>query len=192
MSEPVLMPDRSYPAVLVLFVHPYPHRSKVNRVLLEAVRGLDGLVVHDLYEHYPDFHIDIRREQALLRAADLVVFQHPVYWYSAPALLKQWQDEVLEYGFAYGSGGDALHGKALLSLVTTGHDAIDYGPGGSDRYSLVETLRPFEQCAHHCGMQYLSPQAVHGAHRLSPQQISQAAERYRTRLQRLQRGERDE
>ena len=71
--------------------------------------------MHDLYEAYPDFDIDVRREQELLAAHEVIVLQHPFYWYSAPALLKEWQDLVLEHGWAYGSGGTALRGKALLS-----------------------------------------------------------------------------
>ncbi|MEO5344331.1 MAG: NAD(P)H-dependent oxidoreductase, partial [Gammaproteobacteria bacterium SHHR-1] len=53
-------------SVLILFAHPYPHRSRVNRALLEGVHDLPGVTINDLYERYPNFHIDIQREQELL------------------------------------------------------------------------------------------------------------------------------
>lgn len=174
--------------ILVLFAHPYPHRSRVNRPLREAVEDLPRVRVHDLYETYPDFFIDVKREQALLRRAGLVVLQHPFYWYSAPALLKQWLDVVLEYGFAIGREGTALHGKSLLSVVSTGHRAEAYGPEGKDRYTMTELLRPFEQTARHCGMEYLPPLVVHGVRHLSDADIDAHCERYRQRLLAFQHG----
>ena len=36
------------------------------------------MTFHDLYEAYPDFDIDVRREQALLLAHDVIVLPAPV------------------------------------------------------------------------------------------------------------------
>ncbi|MEJ1296183.1 MAG: NAD(P)H-dependent oxidoreductase [Candidatus Sedimenticola sp. (ex Thyasira tokunagai)] len=172
-------------SVLILFAHPYPHRSRVNRCLIEKVKGVDGVVVNDLYQNYPNFHIDTEYEQALLRAADVVVFHHPIYWYSAPALLHQWQEEVLEYGFAYGKEGDALHGKSLQSVITTGHSATAYSEDGYDGATIAEVLRPFAQLARHCGMHYCKPWALHGADKLTAKEIEEGAEAYSDLIQRL-------
>jgi putative NADPH-quinone reductase len=128
--------------VLVLFAHPALHTSRVNRRLIDAIDGLDGVTINDLYAHYPNFHIDVAREQALLRQHDLIVFQHPFYWYSSPAILKQWQDLVLEHGFAYGQGGTALQGKAFLSVISTGGPAEAYGAHGSNHFSMLSCCRP--------------------------------------------------
>jgi glutathione-regulated potassium-efflux system ancillary protein KefG len=73
--------------VLVLFAHPALERSRVNRALLRAVQGTPAVTLHDLYETYPDLQIDVGREQALLLAHDVFVFQHPFYWYSVPSIL---------------------------------------------------------------------------------------------------------
>lgn len=178
-------PGRPKRSVLILYAHPYPHRSRVNRYLIDRVRQLAGVTVNDLYQHYPHFHIDIGREQRLLRAADVVVFHHPVYWYSAPALLQQWQEEVLEYGFAYGKGGDALHGKTLLSVVTTGHSEGAYSPQGADGCGVTDMLRPFAQTAHHCGMDYLPPWPVYAAHKLNREEVAGWCEAYCLRIQEL-------
>ena len=157
--------------VLILFVHPALQKSRANVPLLEAVQGLDRVTVHDLYEAYPDFHVDVEREQQLLLSHDAVVFQHPFYWYSSPALLKQWQDLVLEFGWAFGPGGDHLAGKPALHAITTGGGVDAYGRGGRNRFSIPELLRPFEQTARLCGMRWLPPFTVHGSGRLSAEAI---------------------
>jgi len=172
--------------ILVLFAHPALHKSWVNRRLLEAIDGLEGVTVNDLYETYPTFHIDVKREQALLLEHDVIVFQHPFYWYSSPAILKEWQDLVLEYGFAYGEGGTALEGKQFLSAVSTGGQQEAYCRSGSNRFAMRELLAPFEQTARLCGMDYLPPFVIHGTHRLrEPGQIDPFADDYRALLQGL-------
>ena len=87
---------------LVVFVHPALHRSRVNAALARGIQDLPSLTFHDLYAAYPRHLIDVDREQALLLQHDVIVWQHPFYWYSCPSLLKEWQDVVLEHGFAYG------------------------------------------------------------------------------------------
>lgn len=152
--------------ILVLFAHPALHKSWVNRRLIGAIGDLEHVTLHDLYEAYPSFHIDVKREQALLLAHDVIVFQHPFYWYSSPAILKEWQDLVLEHGFAYGAGGTALGGKTFLSAITTGGQQEAYCHSGANRFAIRELLAPFEQTARLCGMDYLPPFVIHGTHLL--------------------------
>ena len=156
------------PRVLVLFAHPAYEKSRLNRRLLQAIRGLDDVTIHDLYEAYPDFQIDVAAEQARLVAHDVIVVQHPFYWYSAPALVKEYLDLVLEHGFAYGSTGHALDGKVLLNATTTGGPEAAYQVGGRNRYTMRQLLAPFDQTAYLCRMRYLAPFVVHGALRLDP------------------------
>ncbi len=153
--------------VLILFAHPVLERSRVNRRLVEAVREVEGVHVHDLYEEYPTLAIDVKREQALLLEHDVIVFQHPFYWYSCPAILKEWQDLVLEHGWAYGVGGTHLRGKITFNAITTGGPANAYQKGGYNRFSVRELLSPWDQTAHLCGMQFLAPFAVHAALRVA-------------------------
>jgi glutathione-regulated potassium-efflux system ancillary protein KefG len=152
--------------VLVLFAHPVLERSRVNRRLLDGIRELEGVTIRDLYEEYPTLSIDVQREQADLLAHDVIVFQHPFYWYSVPAILKEWQDLVLEHGWAYGHGGTKLRGKITLNAITTGGPASSYHHDGYNRFTLRELLSPWDQTAHLCGMRFLAPFAVHGALRL--------------------------
>lgn len=149
--------------ILVLLAHPSLDRSEVNRPMAEAIDGLDGVTLVDLYAEYPDFQIDIDREQARLLAHDVIVFQHPLYWYSTPAILKEWQDLVLEHGFAYGSGGTALRGKIFFNALTAGGLQAAYCAEGYNHFTIRELLHPIEQTAMLCGMTYLPPFTLFGA-----------------------------
>ena len=174
--------------ILILFAHPAFHRSRVQRALADAVRGLDGVTFHDLYERYYDFQLDVEHEQRLLTAHDLIVFQHPFYWYSSPALLKEWQDLVLEYGFAYGDRGTALQGKRVLSVLSAGGPEDAYRREGYNRFTVRELLTPFEQTARLCGMDYLPPFVVHNSRALDDTQIAAHAADYRAHLTALRDG----
>jgi glutathione-regulated potassium-efflux system ancillary protein KefG len=174
--------------VLILFAHPALHKSRVNAVLIGRIRDLAGVTFHDLYEAYPEFDIDVSREQTLLLGHDIVVFQHPFYWSSAPAILKEWQDLVLEHGWAYGRYGNALCGKTLLSAITTGGDESAYEKGGGDGFTMRELLRPFEQTARVCGMTHLPPFVVHGTHALGREEIERHADDYRRAITGLRDG----
>lgn len=149
--------------VLVQFAHPVVERSRVGRPLLDAIADLPGVTVNDLYELYPTLWIDVQREQELLLEHDVIVFHHPFSWYSVPAILKQWQDMVLEHGWAYGARGDRLHGKITFNAITTGGPASAYQREGYNRFTMRELLAPWEQTANLCGMRYLPPYVAHGA-----------------------------
>jgi glutathione-regulated potassium-efflux system ancillary protein KefF len=170
------------PRILILLAHPALHRSRVNRAMAETARTLPNVHVHDLYEAYPDFHIDVAREQALLKDTDLLVFQHPIYWYSMPALLKEWVDVVLEHGWAYGSGGTALKGKDFWLAVTTGGTHDSYQEAGYHGRAFSDFLPPFQQTAELCGMRWLSPLILHGANLLDEVALAAHVEIYRERL----------
>lgn len=165
--------------ILVLFAHPKISDSIVQVEMLERIRGLDDVTVHDLYAAYPDFLIDVEREQALLLQHDLIIFQHPFYWYSSPAIIKEWQDLVLEHDWAYGGRGNKLHGKFLMNAISTGGPQNFYAHGGKNRFEIRELLNPFNQTAYLCGMGWLEPFAIYVGRRIPPADLSQQAEKYR-------------
>ncbi len=172
-------------SVLICFAHPAFERSRANRALLEVVRGLDGVRVHDLYEAYPNFDINVAHEQALMQAHASIVLQFPFFWYSTPAILKEWQDLVLEHGWAFGSNATALQGKRLLCALTTGGSVQSYGPAGGNRYSVSELLRPLEQTARLCRMEPQEPFIVYETHALTNAQLEAEAQRYAAQIQTL-------
>jgi glutathione-regulated potassium-efflux system ancillary protein KefG len=177
--------------ILVLFAHPRLRQSVVQRALLAAISGLDGITVRDLYAEYPDLMIDARREQGTVLAHDLVVLQHPLYWYSSPAVVKEWLDIVLEEGWAYGTGGNRLHGKFLLNAISTGGPQEAYHGKGRNRFPVRALLAPFDQTAYLCGMGWLEPFVVHAGRKLEPTILSSRAERYRDLLVGLRDGRLD-
>ncbi len=166
------MPDSASPIppsnlagqrILILFAHPSPGRSEVNRPLAKASMDLPGVTLVDLYAEYPSLDIDVDREQQRLLDHDIIVFMHPLYWYSTPAILKEWQDLVLEHGFAYGTEGTALHGKIFFNALTAGGAESAYCSQGYNHFSIRDLLHPMEQMALLCGMIYLPPFALFGA-----------------------------
>lgn len=171
--------------VLLVLAHPYPDRSRANRLLLEAVSDLDAVSVRSLYDLYPSFDIDVAEEQAALVRARAVVWQHPMYWYSVPSLLKHWFDKVLSRGFAYGKGGEALWGKRCLWACTTGGDEQAFGAQGMHGRPLSEFMPVVEQTARFCGMSWEEPFVVYAAHRVPLEDLQAAAAGYRERLKGL-------
>ncbi len=165
--------------VLILFAHPKFEHSEANQALINAVSGLENVVIRDLYELYPDFNISIQAEQEILFESEVVIWHHPIYWYSCPPLLKQWIDLVLEFGWAYGPGGIYLRGKFILNALTSGGSQEAYQHQGRNKYTMEEFLRPFEQTARLCGMYYLPPFQVAGTHKISGSDLEEKAKSYR-------------
>ena len=161
---------------LVILAHPNIEASRVNRRLIEEVRKHSEITVHELYSSYPDWVIDVPREQVLLESHDRIVFQFPLYWYSTPPLLKKWQDDVLTYGWAYGTQGKKLQGKELLIATSIGGRQEVYQAGGCNHFTMSEILRPLHATANMCKMTYLPAFVVDGAS--DEKQLTEAALRY--------------
>ena len=170
--------------VLVLVAHPDIARSRVNRALLAQARLLppEQVEVRDLYALYPDYLIDIQAEQAALAAARAVVWVHPLQWYSMPALMKLWIDDVLAFGWAYGPGGHALVGKCLWLAVSAGGTSDSYASGGSNRHSFESFLPAYRQTADLVGMRFLDPLVFFGAHRAEAHEVHAHAHAFAQRL----------
>ena len=165
--------------ILILFAHPALQKSRINIRLIKYVRDIDGVTFHDLYEEYPDFHINITREQGLLIRNDIIVFHHPIFWFSIPAILKEWMDLVLQHGWAYGKTGKALRGKKLLSVISTGGRETLYSKEGYNQHTMSEFLAPIRQMAYVCGMEYLPPFVVHGTNTITQEETVEHGENYR-------------
>jgi glutathione-regulated potassium-efflux system ancillary protein KefG len=177
--------------ILINIFHPDLKNSRGNKTLCDALKDFPNSTVRDLYAEYPNFKIDAKKEQRLLLENDLIVFQHPFYWYSSPSLLKEWQDRVLEQGFAFPPGvGDKLNGKIWWTVLTTGGPQDAYRSGGFNSYTISELLRPFQQTANLCGMKWLPPYVVHsvlpkgvaGFKNISEKELLDSAVLYRAEL----------
>jgi glutathione-regulated potassium-efflux system ancillary protein KefG len=172
----------SGPRTLVIVAHPDLAASRITARLTEAIRDLEHVTVHDITAAYPDGRVDSAREQRLLREHDRIVWQFPLHWYSVPGVLKSWIDQVLTYGFAYGHGGTALHGKTLQVVTSTGGPETAYTARGHNRFTMTELLTPIDATAHLTGMRLAEPLVLHGARIVSDEELDLHVRRYRELL----------
>ncbi len=149
--------------ILILLAHPSIESSIVNRALFDAAAAHEQVTAVNLYEEYSDFTINITVEQERLLNHDVVVFLFPTFWYSTPALLKEWQDKVLEYGFAYGSSGNKLHGKILLCATSTGSPMSAYQDEITNELNIRDLMLPLEKMAKDIGFNFVEPHVIYGA-----------------------------
>ncbi|MBR6895302.1 MAG: NAD(P)H-dependent oxidoreductase [Lactococcus sp.] len=161
---------------LVLIAHPNLSTSRFNQTWKTELAKHD-VTVHDLYASYPDGKINPQKEQDLLVQHDRIVFQFPLYWYSTPALLKQWQDEVLTYGFAYGSKGTCLKDKELMLAISAGSSEADYQADGRKGFTMTEVLRPLEMISQLCSLTYTPPFIAYGANEATDEAVQQSSQK---------------
>lgn len=169
---------------LILLFHPDIANSRANAAMVEAAARLPGVQVADLHALYPDGVIDADAEVARLLAADRIVLQFPLQWYSTPPLLKAWQDLILTRMFYidYEAEGRRLEGKPILLAVTAGNTAQAYAPGGRNLYPLTDLLRPLEVTANRCGLPWAEPFILLEANKLEAPALAREADRYVQRL----------
>ncbi|MBA9072171.1 glutathione-regulated potassium-efflux system ancillary protein KefG [Flavobacterium gossypii] len=177
--------------ILIVFAHPLFEKSFANKILAEHIPPSKNITFHDLYEIYPEFDINVKYEQELLKNHDIIIWQHPMYWYSCPPLLKQWIDMVLEYGWAYGKNGLALQDKIIFQAITTGANMENYSTEGDNLFTLPELLRPFSQTAKVCRMEYLPPFVIHGTHKMEEETYYEHGASYARLLNYLETNEID-
>ncbi|HMB73921.1 MAG TPA: NAD(P)H-dependent oxidoreductase [Gammaproteobacteria bacterium] len=149
--------------LIVYYAHPGHRYSHANKSMFAAAGTVTGITLVDLYAEYPRFDINIDREQSRLLDHDVILFQFPMFWYSTPSLLKEWQDLVLEHGFAYGAGGDKLTGKRMMAALTAAGDHEAYSESGYQHYPLRTFLTPLERTAKLCHMEFAAPYVLYGS-----------------------------
>ena len=165
---------------LVILAHPNIDDSRVNkRWKQELVQYPDEIAIHELYKEYPDWNIDVEREQRLLEAHNHIIFQFPLYWYSYPPLLKKWLDDVFTHGWAYGSKGNKLNDKKFGIAMSIGDKKENYSPAGSISFTVDEVITPFKASMIHVGAIVLPYLAVFGSSfQASNEEINQSAKDY--------------
>jgi glutathione-regulated potassium-efflux system ancillary protein KefG len=150
-------------SLIVYYAHPGHKYSHVNARMAETAAAIDGITFVDLYAEYPRHDIDIDREQARLIEHDVILFQFPMFWYSTPSLIKEWEDLVLEHGFAYGHDGSRLAGKRMLLAVSAAGPEDAYRTDGYQHYPIRTFLTPLEQTARLCQMEFSPPYVIYGS-----------------------------
>ncbi|MGD8808016.1 MAG: NAD(P)H-dependent oxidoreductase [Gammaproteobacteria bacterium] len=170
--------------LIVYYAHPGHRFSQANEAMLRQARAVSGITLVDLYSEYPRFDINIDREQQRLLEHDVILFQFPMFWYSTPSLLKEWQDLVLEHGFAYGAGGNKLKGKHMMLAVTAAGDREAYSAQGYQHYPIRTFLTPLERTARLCQMEFAAPYVLYGSLRaIDDGRLELHVQGYRTMLE---------
>ncbi len=149
--------------VLLYYAHPGHRHSHVNKEMFRAANAVEGITIVDLYAEYPRHNIRVDVEQERLVSHDVILFQHPLFWYSTPGLIKDWIDLTLQSGFAYGDGGDKLAGKVLMQAITAAGPEDAYRADGYQNFPLRTFLTPMEQTARLCKMRYAAPYALYSS-----------------------------
>ena len=165
--------------VLVIYSHTYPETSVAGKAILEVLEVTPGFEVRNVDALYPDLNkIDIAAEQQALLEADVIIFQHPVFWYSGTSALKRWMDEVLQFGFAYGEGGDKLQGKKFIHSYTTGSGAATFE---DSEFSSALSL-PLKCTAAYTQMDYVGAFPLYGQLSLTNPNVAQEAREHAEKL----------
>jgi putative NADPH-quinone reductase len=145
---------------LVIVTHPDIENSTINKTWIDELSQYNQqLTIHQLYKAYPDYKIDIQKEQELLIKHDQIIFQFPIHWFSTPFLLKKWMDEVLAYGWAFGPNGENLKGKKVRFAISTGGNVEAYSEGNS----IEDLLKSLTTSFLFCGSEVLPLHVFHGA-----------------------------
>lgn len=179
------------PKTLILMFHPDLTKSRVNTALAAAARDVPGTMLIDMQSVYPDGQIDMftdgAAEAAQLIAADAIVLQFPVQWYSTPPLLKAWQDAVLTRMFYVNAAteGMLLAGKLLMIAATAGNVATAYGPSGANLFVIDDIFIPLRATAHRCGLIWQKPFVLFNAGNLDDAARATAAHSYAARITNL-------
>lgn len=139
---------------LVVLAHPERIESTLQRFFEEGTQHLDNITRYDIYEDLPNVNID--KVHQLLSEHDRIVFQFPLYWYSSPAGLHAWFEEVLTPSLYQ----DRLKGKEFGIVMSTGQKDSDFQAGSKEAFTFSELLKPFEAIANKSQMIYLSPLVV--------------------------------
>jgi glutathione-regulated potassium-efflux system ancillary protein KefF len=154
--------------ICVIHAHPYPRRSRVNRALADALSGLPDLDFRSLYVLYPDFDIDVVAEQKALANAQLIVWMHPLYWYSVRACSSTGSTKCLN-STTYGDGAAAL--QANRACGSPRRAATGLRATGLHATRSRASVPPIEQTAHFAACTG-APYIVHGADDLDDAQLS--------------------
>lgn len=164
--------------VMVIVAHPDIEKSKGNRRRIQELQRYPEIKVHQLYKEYPDYRINVKKEQELLTQHDRIVFQFPFYWYNCPALLKKWFEDVLEHGWAYGPDGNHLADKQFILAITTGGSENSYRAGDYNWGAISEYIKPLQATITRCNGLFMPPFLLHGIRDATPGDLDRDAAEY--------------
>lgn len=131
---------------LIVIGHPNIQDSRTQQFFKEAVQTFEDVTIFDVTAD-----LEIEKAQQLMVDHQRIILQFPLYWYSCPACLKDWLDQILSL-----SGiEETLANKELGLVVSLGVKSSEFQAGGREKFTLSELMRPFEAIANKFNMSYL-------------------------------------
>ena len=156
---------------LVLFAHPYFEHSTTNVRLLECYDDMDNVTFRDLYEDYPDFHIQPFRERKRIVEYERIIFHFPIIWFGLPPLLKLWIDEVFDMRWISENGINILSGKDALIITSVGGRESNYSSEGKYKTEVEELLSGLKVCLHVNNIDLKKIHIIYTADNLSEEEL---------------------
>lgn len=112
---------------------------------------------------------EVAEEIAKFKAADVVIYQYPIFWFMVPALLKKYMDDVFAYDEfftytdgPYGSGG-LMHGKHVMLSTTWNapEQAFNDADAFFDGMEPSEAILAMRKAHQYCGFEELPHFSAH-------------------------------
>lgn len=143
------------------------------------------LAQQEAYQHH-NLAPDITAEINKIQAAECIIFQFPLWWFSVPAILKGWLDRVLVKGFAYDTGKifneGLLKNKTASFIITTQSPRSAYQENGLHGATIEEFLLPFKHTLRFVGIIVKSTFVAYGAYNLNETQQNEIVKEFNDHL----------
>lgn len=166
---------------LVITSHPYPSQSRVISSLQQIAEDLPQVTVRNLESLYGQqlSGYDLIAEHQAYEAAERIIYLFPIHWFNLTPMLKAHLNEVWTYGWAFGPEGQALRGKRMQVVVSTGATQHTLSHQGLVQSTVEDMLTPMKASALYVGMDYLAPMVFHDAVSASAEMIEAFQTRFR-------------
>ena len=139
---------------ILVFGNPYGRKSKIASEMA-SLADKDGIQAIFLNEYVSgDGKFPVADMQRRLESFSTIIIHAPVYWYSTPALVKSWIDQLFTPGWAFPKHESKLKGKRIAMSLTVGAEMCTYADGQANRFELATYFLPFEQAFRYCGMDW--------------------------------------
>jgi len=128
------------------------------------------------------FASDLQAESDKLMAADFLLLQFPLWWFSMPAMMKGWIDRVFAFGTAYDFGrtwdDGVFSGRRAMLSVTASAPAEAFLPDGRNG-DMERVLWPIHAgILALCGYSVLPPFISHGIPFVGPEAMKAELDRF--------------
>ncbi|MGX7108805.1 NAD(P)H-dependent oxidoreductase [Facklamia miroungae] len=154
--------------VISYIAHDHLANSSSQQFLLASGKALTAIDYVDLTsEWHEKGSFKSSEELARLANYDRILFQFPLYWYQAPAILKIWMDQVFDDQLNIKQTQKILREKEFGIVLTVGSKRESFQPGERVGVTLSELLSPYYAWSNYFAMKYLPPFVISQFHYLT-------------------------